>query len=378
MSAGTGFKEALLAELAAINPTNYPGKKVTQPGLLVGMAQNTTRPQTTAFLGLNDAGHRVPQVNVRYMERSTPEQWQTGAPDCGIDNSPAYKETAVTISQGVNIGLFFAEDTIRQYENEASRYVNTNGGVPMMSAVVEGILHKLQGGYMKIDQTCLTSLSTKIGFNHRPNPSSTNVTVNFPSTATSNLYTEGWGRIAADLEINEICGGFWGTVTGNAHVWNVQHNSVGALGMNQAGLNNDAIANGIGGQFFYDPNQQAILGANTMLICANNSVHFLEYNKHVGNFAGDKGAIIDFQIADPFMQCWNNGVMQPFLWDVTLRYNDCPTTYSGYAGSVSYGKGWQVILSKSFDTFITPTDAYNGGDRISGQNGTLLYTINNS
>lgn len=377
MSAGVGFQEALLAELEAINPNNYPGKKVTQPGFLIGLAQNTVKPMTTQFQGLSNDGHRVPQVNVRYMERATPEQWQTGDPDCGIDNSPAYKETAVTISQGVNIGLFFAEDTIRQYEREASRKTSMGGGNAMMSAVVDGILHKLQGGYQKINQTLLTSMSTKFGYNHRPNPSLTNTTVNFNDDGTTNSFSENWGRIAADMEMNELCGPFFATVTGNPHVWAKQYGAK-ALGMNQSGVNNAAIADMLGGKFYFDANQQSILGANTLAIYAENSVHLLEYDKHVGDFAGNKGSIIDFQIADPFMQCWNNGVLEPFRWDVTLRYNDCPTSYSGYSGSATYGKGWQVIISKSFDLFTTPLNAYNGGDRISGQNGTLLYTITNS
>lgn len=377
MSASVGFAENLLGELSAINPDNYPGKKVTQPGFLLGLAQNSVKPMTTQFMGLSNDGHRVPQVNVKYMERSTPEEWQTGAPDCGIDVSPAYKETAVMISQSVNLGLFFPEDTIRQYEREASRYQNALGGTPMMSAIVDGILTKLQGGYQKINQTLLTTMSTKFGYNHRPNPSSTNVTVNFNDDGTTNSFSENWGRIAADMEINEICGGFFATVTGNPHVWAKQY-AAKALSANQSGLNNAAIADMLGGKFYYDANQQAILGANTLAIFATNSVHFLEYDKHVGDFSGNKGAIIDFQIADPFMQCWNNGQLEPFKWDVTLRYNDCPTTYSGYAGSASYGKGWHVIISKSFDLFTTPTNAYNGGDRISGQNSTLLYTITNS
>lgn len=376
MSAGQGFAEALLAELATINPNNYPGMKVTQPGFLVGLLANQTRPnmfETQAYAN----GHRVPAVNVKYMQRSTPEQWQTGDPDCGIDAAPVFRETQFVVNEAVNYNIFLDEDKIRQYEQEASQIVNNNktGGVPMMSHVVRTILHQLQGGYQKIDQRLLAIMATSVGRN--PRSTNTNTTVNFNDDGTSNLFSEGWGRIAADMDEAEICGPVWMVGNGNPHVYFKQLQA-NALSANNSGLNNAAIANMIGGSFYWDRNSSSALGANTLLVCAENSVHFVEYNKHVGNFAGQKGAIFDTQIIDPFMQCWTPAGLQPFRWDITIRYNDCPTSYSGYAGTATYGKGWQIIISKNYDLFTTPTDAYDGGDVNRGQNGTLLFTITNT
>jgi hypothetical protein len=311
------------------------------------------------------------------MRRATPNQWQTGDPDCGIDINPAFRETQVTISQGVNCGIFIPEDTIRQYEREASQIVNNNmtGGVPMMSHLVRSIFHQLQGGYQKMNEQLLTLMSTRVGRNARSG--NTDTTVNFNDDGTTNSFAEGWGRIAADMEESEICGPAWMVGSGNIHVY-MKQLQARSLGMNQAGLNNAAIAESLGGNFYWDRLSGTVLGANRLLVCAENSVHFLEYNQHVGDFAGQKGAVIDFQIVDPFMQCWTPAGMVPFRWDATLRYNDCPTSYTGYAGSATYGKGWQIILSKKYDLFVTPTDAYDGADVNRQQNGTLLFQITNT
>ena len=374
MSQALGFAENILTELESLNPENYPGQKVTQPGFLASLLTNQTRPNMIESQGYVN-GHRVPQVNISYMRRSTPAQWQTNI-DCGIDASPAFRETSQTINQVASINLFFAEDTIRQYGQESSRIVNSNQtGVPMMSHIAKSIFTQLQGGYRKINSTLLTSMSTKIGKNVRGGLTTT--AINFNDDGTTNSFAENIGRLATDLELNEICGPTWMIGSGNPHVFFKQH-GFRALSANQSGLNNAAIVDGLGAKFMYDPDAATVLGANRLLVAAENSVHFLEYNKHVGAFAGEKGAIVDFQIVDPFMQCWNNGAMTPFRWDVTLRYNDCDTSYAGYAGTATYGKGWHVIISKTYDLFVTPTDAYDGGDIIAGQNGTLLYEITNT
>ena len=376
MSAGVGFAESLLTELSTLNPVNYPGMKVTQPGFLVQLLNNQTRPNVIETAGYAN-GHRVPSVNVRYMRRSTQGQWQSGNPDCGIDVVPAFLETSVTINQANHFGMFLGEDQIRQYEQEASTIVNNNttGGVPMMSMVAKALFHQLQGGYLAMNSTLLTAMSTRVGRNARN--SLTNTTVNFNQLGTTNLFSEGWGRIAADIEESEICGPMWMVGNGNPHIYMKQlQNS--ALSFNQSGLSNSNIAAGLGGNFMWDRQTASALGANTLLVAAENSVHFLEYNENVGNFAGQKGAVIDFQIVDPFMQCWTPAGMQPFRWDCTLRYNDCPTQYTGYAGTTTYQKGWHLIIYKKYDLFVTPTNAYDGADANRGQNGTLLFTITNT
>jgi hypothetical protein len=41
-------------------------------------------------------------------------------------------------------------------------------------------------------------------------------------------------------------------------------------------------------------------------------------------------------------------------------------------------RGWQVILSKRYNLWVQPTDAYASGDELEGTNGTLKYFITNT
>jgi len=42
------------------------------------------------------------------------------------------------------------------------------------------------------------------------------------------------------------------------------------------------------------------------------------------------------------------------------------------------GRGYALYIKKRYGLFVTPTDAYDGGDRLAGSNGTLRYAMTNS
>ena len=68
-------------------------------------------------------------------------------------------------------------------------------------------------------------------------------------------------------------------------------------------------------------------------------------------------------------------VMLPF--NLQLREIDCPEDgFDGYT-TRKMGRGWQVLLSKNFGLYQPPTDIYQAGDRLAGNNGSLRYQIGN-
>jgi hypothetical protein len=76
--------------------------------------------------------------------------------------------------------------------------------------------------------------------------------------------------------------------------------------------------------------------------------------------------------------------MSNVRWDLQVRYADCPEDVenfisSGYinANTIS-GRGYYVSVSKYYDLFTTPTDAYDGADRMAGGNDTLRYSLTNT
>lgn len=67
-----------------------------------------------------------------------------------------------------------------------------------------------------------------------------------------------------------------------------------------------------------------------------------------------------------------------------IGYADCPEDVgnfitSGYvnANTIS-GRGYLVRIYKYYDLFVTPTNAYDGADRLAGSNGSLRYSLTNT
>lgn len=362
-----------------INPENYPGDKVTHNGFLVSLLSEGNRGDTVIEQNAYKSGHKR-TVNIKRSKRSTKAEWSTSVADtCQVDGTPAMDEFTQAITLEVGRTIFMSEETYREYCVEASRSVAIGKpATAMMDQFYRFMLEQLNGGYGNINDQLLTAMSTKFGYNHSGNVAgATPKTVNFAATGTSNNYTENYSVITTDMQINEICGTPFIVGNGNFHVfWN--QFTANALGFNQSGYNNAAVAAKMGANFYYDQATVSKWGANRIGVFAPGSVQFLEFNRNVDSFAGDKQVVFDFQFFDPRVQCWDNGRMKPFAWDASLSYNKCDTEFTGYGGTATYGKGWLFSISKTFDLYVDSATGYDGADTNVGQNGTLWYTINNS
>ena len=70
--------------------------------------------------------------------------------------------------------------------------------------------------------------------------------------------------------------------------------------------------------------------------------------------------------------------MRNLIFDLQLKYIDCPTTVTVNGVNTTVNRGWEVIISKEFALWVQPTDAYAASDELAGSNGTLKYFVTNA
>jgi len=66
------------------------------------------------------------------------------------------------------------------------------------------------------------------------------------------------------------------------------------------------------------------------------------------------------------------------VFDVQMKYIDCPTSVDVQDSAVVVNRGWQVIISKDYSLWVQPTDAYAATDPLDDTNGTLRYVLTNT
>lgn len=374
-----GYCEALLLHLDSIAGQNYPGQKVTIPGFLNMLVTSPDRP--TAIQDGYAGGH-YRTVNVKYMPRTTVSQVST-SDTCAVDVLPAYKETSVSVNNIAQTGIFITDDQVRQYCEEASRTVAV--GLPptqIMTEHLRSILHAMNGIYQKMEQVLTTSMASNFG-KHVATGTSTAVAVNITQSGDNNVLTAGLTKLLTDAAANEFCGTpmFVGALGSLMHSYAIQK-QLNAL-TNANGVDMGALANDF--QFFASGQTGSTWGAQHVGMFAPGSVHLIERQDNVGSFAGQRGASFFTTIVDPRTQCWTPNGLGNIAFDLQVKYIDCPEDLgsnlaNGYiqADTISAARGYVLLIKKRYGLFTTPTNAYDGADRLAGSNGSLRYSITNS
>lgn len=374
-----GYCEALLLHLDSIAGQNYPGQKVTIPGFLNMLVTAPDRP-TAIQDGYREGHYRT--VNVKYMPRTTVSQVST-SDTCAVDVLPAYKETSVSVNNIAQTGIFITDDQVRQYCEEASRTVAV--GLPptqLMTEHLRSILHAMNGIYQKMEQVLTTSMASSFG-RHVATGTATAVAVNITQSGDNNVLTAGLTKLLTDAAANEFCGTpmFVGALGSLMHSYAIQK-QLNAL-TNANGVDMGALANDF--QFFASGQTGSTWGAQHVGMFAPGSVHLIERQDNVGSFAGQRGASFFTTIVDPRTQCWTPNGLGNIAFDLQVKYIDCPEDLgsnlaNGYISkaSISAARGYVLLIKKRYGLFTTPTDAFDGADRLAGSNGSLRYSITNS
>jgi hypothetical protein len=373
-----GYCEALLLHLESIAGVNYPGKKVTVPGFLNMLITQPDRP----FAAANVGGH-YKDVRVKYMPRTTVAQVST-SDTCSVDFVPAYLETNVSVNNVAQTGVWVSDDVVRQYCEDASRTVAV--GVPatqLMTEHLNSILHAMNGVYQKMEDVLTSSVTFG---DHQATGSNAAVTVNIEQDGNLNDLATGLTKLLMDAQVNEFCGNplMVGPLGSKFHAFDLQkqYNALSPA----TGFDPAMLAMNSGYQFFASGFAAANFGnANALAMFAPGSAHLIERLDNVGSFAGQRGSSFFTTLIDPRTQCWTPNGLSNIQFDLQVKYIDCPDDLGRLNGGgaidpseLTAARGYALIIKKRYDLFQTPTDAFDAADRMTGSNGSLLYTITNS
>ncbi len=380
MASSQGFCEALLLHLDSIAGQNYPGRKVTVPGFTQMLYDQPMAP-TMIQEGFANGHKRA--VNVKYSVRGTVGQVST-SDTCSVDVQPLFKETTATIDNFVATGIWIPDSQMRQYCEDASRTVAIGQpATPMMAQALDFVLAQMNSLYQKQENVLTTEMASAFG-KHVATGSATAVTVNIEQDNTINDLGAGLTKMLTDAETNEFCGtpSFVGALGGLMHSFDVQRKFRGlAPG---EGFDPAAMAAAMGFRFYASGQTGTTWGAQHVGMFAPDSVHYLEWLQNEGAGAGNRGNSTFTTITDPRVQCWSPGGLGNVRWDMQVRYADCPEDVgdfisSGYISNSSIsGRGFLIRIYKYYDLFVTPTNAYDGADRLAGSNGSLRYALTNT
>lgn len=365
-----GYCEALLVGLDAIAKENAPEMKITPTGFLRGLAENTTAPEVIE--SDNGQGHRR-DVRIKYLQRATPTSVQD-TDSCDIDAVPLYNEVTFTPTKFAKKAIYVNDKDIARYCADASQYVSA-GSQPQASQFMRDHLKKIMtqwnAMYGKMDMDLLTAQSLNFGVNVNTGDNLTKI-INISKDRHIQDLNEGLTDLLRDYEENEGMGSPWIVGNGLFHAYSLQQF---AKGLDQAGVNTSLFERDY--KFYYDRYTISKFGANQIAVMQPDAVHFVGVNKYEGNFAGQKGNSLFGTIVDPRMAAMGAIGAEMGTWDFQFKYFDCPFTADVDGSPTTLDRGYALILSKTYDLFNIPTNAYDPADILTGNNGTLRYTITN-
>lgn len=366
-----GFVPGLLNHLKMATAQSYPGTKVTSPGYLHMLLADDSPGVKVVNEGWDgDDGH-FREMKIKYRNRGV-EANTSEDDNCDVDVIPVHKEADVSLRFYRQIAIQLDDATIARYEKEASTTVNVGKpATPLMNELLGAIYEQLQGLFQAIDGDLAGVQAVNFGKNARTGSAAAS-SININKQGTVNDLTDGLGRILADLVENEINGRPIIVGSGLFNNFDVQKMMLSA---NQAGINISAFPY----DFFYDKKTATAWGSNKIGVFEKGAVKLLRRNRYLGDFGGPRpgGYLFTFtpNLVDQFGKS-----LGKFRLDGQLKYYDCPTTIqvNSYGGTRTVGKGWVFIASAYYDQFNIPSDAYDSTDALTGNNGSLLYTITNT
>jgi hypothetical protein len=367
----TGFCPALLRHIEDVADGNAPGRKMHVAGFMASLfcCQNSTvNPVNDGF----DGAHVRP-LTVAYRQRPTSAHVQE-EDNCEVNRIPAYAEWTLPAMGFKSTSFFLADSTVQQYCVDASR--ERSVGQPPTRVMVEvyGLILEHANILMsEINKDLVAEMATQFGDNVTTG-SATGKVINIARDGDQFILDNGIVDMMRDLQENEICG--QPCIVGGG-LWASYEAARAAQCCNAAGLNLSQLSMP---SFFFDKSTQTYWGENTVGVLAPGSVKFIGRNAYTGSFAGQRGnsffTTLPFPVAE--FGCNLDECLRDLVFDMQLRYIDCPETIEVNGTPTLLNRGWQVILSKRYNLWVQPTDAYASGDELEGTNGTLKYFITNT
>lgn len=371
-----GLAAALVISSREAFKNASPMEKITPLGYIQYLLNNT-KPNVVSQ-GIDDGSGYIRDAKIRYMQRGAPGKSVT-TDDCTIQTRAAYLEKAVPTTLFRALGITFEDDKIAKFEKDALGLVGTgNPATPLMREIWDVIISQANGLFTDINNDLLTQQAANWGKNASTG-NNTAKTINFALDATSNILNAGMTDVLADAMVNEskIQGS---TIVGSGLILNYVLQQQ-AKGFDQSGVNTRLLQLP---DFKFDPYAATKWGANQFGLFEKDAVQLLNICRFRGAKAGEKGGDYFFTLRIPVFDSVGQGTFTDFEFDVQLTYRTCPGTVQigpyveGTNEPVAVGRGWNVILMSSYNQVNIPSDAYDTGDRLTGNNGTYRYVATNA
>jgi hypothetical protein len=373
---GKGLANALLVSSVAAFQGAAPITKVTTPGMLQYCLGNN-KPNVIST-GKDDGTGYIRDIKLRYRNRGVTGQSVTDD-NCSIQVRPAYLETVVPATSFRALGLAFEDDVIAKYEADAMAQMSA--GTPQMTGIMkdvfEAIIEQANGLFGDINNDLLAIQAANFGKNVSTG-ANTAKTVNFALSTATNPLNAGMTDVMSDMMANEIkpAGAI---IVGSGLINNYYLQQV-AKSFDQSGLNTSQLALP---KFYYDPYAAGAWGANQFGLFEANAIQFVNVCRFRGAKAGQKGSDFFMTLRLPIVDSLGQGSMAAYEFDVQLTYRTCPGEVQiGEASEgnppVQLGRGWNIIISSSYQIVHIPSDSYGSSDRLYQTNGTLRFTATNA
>ena len=379
-----GFQPYLLIMLSQAFNGQNPARKITPPGYL-SMLLNNGSPNVISTSKSDALGH---VRDVKYTYRQPTKKGTSDTTDsCDIIAKPSRLEATIPSTLFRRDSVLFEDDVIAQYEQEASRIIRPNiqsdGTIKPLSPdnfrgilgeVYDVILDRMRGLIADINNDLLVAQAASFGVNAVTGNNSA-VTINFTLSTATNPLTDGFTKLLSQARENEFNLSNAGIVgSGLIDNYMIQH-IMGAKSTDQSGVNSAALT--MANNYFFDIDAASAWGTNKFGVFDKGAVQFLEVDRYVGFKAGQLGSDYFFNAAFPLVDSLGKAIGS-IKFDMQLRYSNCPQTIAIDGEPTAVGRGWNLIISKSFHQVNLPADLYTTGDRLAGNNGTLLFTATNS
>lgn len=367
-----GYCPALLRHINEIAEGNSPSRKMHIAGFMQALfcCQNST---VSPINDGNPSNGGKQTLTVKYRQRPTSIHVQD-EDNCELNRIPAYAEWTLPNMGFKSTSFFIADDTLKQYCADAFR-ARSVGQPPtrLMQEHWDLIVEHTNILMSEINKDLLGDMATQFGENVTTGTTSGKV-ININRNGDQVILDDGIIAMLRDIQENEICnspcfvgGGLWSA-------WNM---SQVMSCCNAAGMDLGKI--GLP-KFIFDKDTQTILGTNAAALLSPGSVKFIGRNEYVGDFAGRRGNSFFSTLPMPVeeFECNNDDCLRQLVFDLQIKYIDCPENIEVNNVSTPVNRGWQVIISKRYALWVQPKTAYAAGDILADTNGTLKYFLSNS
>lgn len=369
---GIGLQPYILNHIKNVVGTNQcPEMKIDNLGV-INYLQTQDKP--TEITTLNRPGNpsQTNVVQVKYLQRFIPAMTTT-TDSCTVTNNNAYREASVTTNIFRQLAIQIDDSLLQRYTTDAVAMANIGGpATPVMGEFITQVIAGSNAILQALNRDLGAVLYANIGTN-RVTGNNAAQTVNIPVDTTNLALNGGITKVLTDYTNNLGYGKPHVIGNGLIQGYFQQQRSKGNA---QNGLNSSIESGDM--MYHQDVDSVSLLGANQFITLQPNVAQIVETYKYKGVFAGYKGNSYFFTMMLPYQATPNQVEMVEF--DAQLKYFDCPgnvMTDAYYGTSLTVGRGWNLILSKTCGLFQIPQDAYRAADDLFGNNGILRYTLTN-